>query len=172
MAVVRIEAGHGAQDVRIQMLPVAELGLVNRLIHPGLNQPRRIGGGVDHHIIARVAGHELGVHNIGGVVDVIVDLDAELLFEIGQSRRPDVVRPVVDVDDLLRRGRPVAGGAPQRQQRHCQGSRPQAWMLPPAHVAIIPADSAAIPIFRRERKRGPSETPGPFRAYGYWAIIA
>ena len=53
-----------------------------------------------HHVVARAAGQQLGLDDLVGVEDVVDDLDPGLLGELFDDRRIDVVRPVVDVDDL------------------------------------------------------------------------
>ena len=56
-------------------------------------------------VIAAAAGQQLGLQDFVGIEDVVDDLDAGFLGEIGNDRLVDVVRPVVDVDDtLLREG--------------------------------------------------------------------
>src|SRR5690606_10788011 len=62
------------------------------------------GGRIDD-VVARLAGAQLGVERLVGIVHRIVDLDAGRLGEIVDRVLGDVVGPVVDVDLTLGRGR-------------------------------------------------------------------
>jgi hypothetical protein len=67
-------------------------------------------GGGHHDVVAGPAGHHLGVEDLVGVEEVVPDLDAGLLLEVLDGVVGDVVRPVVDVEDLLLLGAGVGGG--------------------------------------------------------------
>src|SRR4029450_5076958 len=86
---------------------------------------------------------------VRGVV-VVVDLDAALLLEVGDGLLVDVVRPVVEVEDLLLRrvvqgggalalapGRGVAGAGVQGSRRPEDGGHPQ---------GLAPPDAGARPL--------------------------
>jgi len=56
---------------------------------------------VHDDIIAAATSEQLDVDDLGRVVDVVVDLDAVLGFELLDDARCDVVSPVLDVDDVF-----------------------------------------------------------------------
>ena len=75
--------------------------------------------GRHHDVVARAAGQQLGLEDLVGVEHVVDDLDAGLLGELLDDRRIDVVRPVVDVDDLVLglRGKRNRGGQKRRGRK-------------------------------------------------------
>ncbi len=75
--------------------------LVQLLEHAGLDLALQERGRRHHHVEAGVAGQQAGLEHVVGVEDVVGDLDAGLLFEVLDGVFGDVVRPVVDVEDLL-----------------------------------------------------------------------
>ena len=123
MAVARVDAGHDLHYFRVQVFPVAEAAALQRLVHPGLDEAGRIRGGMHDQVIAGLAGHQLGVHDLRGVVDVVIDPDAVFPFKIGNGGRADVIRPVVHVDDFFFRRRGDARKYQKRQQnRHSRAT--------------------------------------------------
>ena len=76
--------------------------------------------GRHHDVVAGTAGQQLGLEDLVGVEDVVDDLDAGLLGEFLDDRRVDVVRPVVDVDDL------VLGMRRQTTSARPEAARPKA----------------------------------------------
>lgn len=47
-----------------------------------------------------VASEQFDIDDFGRVINVIIDPDAELLFEVFDCVRSDAVSPVVDIDDI------------------------------------------------------------------------
>ena len=74
-----------------------------------------------HDIVAVLARHQLGVQDLVGVVVVVVDLDAGLFLEVLQRVFGDVVRPVVDVQQLglVNRGGVAQRACAKRQREGC-----------------------------------------------------
>ena len=68
---------------------------------------------MDDDVIAGFSGQELGLDDFRRIVEIVVDLDAEFGFELGDGRRSDVIGPVVDVEHPLFFGE----RAQRRQQR-------------------------------------------------------
>lgn len=84
-------------------------------------------------VVARAVGQHLRLLHLVAVIDVVDDADAGLLEFFGRIRR-DVIRPVLDVDDLsLLRPRTAHGGK-QDKDRNEQSthdlSSPQAFVRP------------------------------------------
>jgi hypothetical protein len=84
---------------------LGSLRLVERLEHAGLDLALQEGAGGHHHVIAGAAGQQLRLQHLVAVEHVVDDLDAGLGGELLEDRLVDIVRPVVDVDDLLRASR-------------------------------------------------------------------
>ena len=72
------------------------------------------------HVVARVAGLQLGQHGLVGVVGVEVDVHAVPALELLHRPGVDVVRPDVEVQHALARG-PPAGQEGRQQQAQPQG---------------------------------------------------
>src|SRR5690606_19203500 len=53
-----------------------------------------------HHVVAAVAGQQLGFHHFVTVEHIVGDLDPALLFERRDGVFGDVIAVVVDVEDL------------------------------------------------------------------------
>jgi hypothetical protein len=71
-------------------------------------------------VVADVTGEQLGLQNIVRVVNVVDDLDAGRLSEVGEHALVDVIRPVVDLDGpLLRR----SGARQQKRKTRRQEKR-------------------------------------------------
>ncbi|MCY1380480.1 hypothetical protein D9M69_683060 [compost metagenome] len=84
------------------MLPIGQLAAVQRLEHVGLDLLGEEDIGWHHHVIAGVAGEQLGLQRLVGVEDVVDQLDlAVLRLEIVQGLGRDVVEPVVDAQGAL-----------------------------------------------------------------------
>ncbi len=54
---------------------------------------------MDHDIVAGAAGQQFGVDDLAGIVDIVIDLDAEFALELFHQFRIDIVGPVVDIED-------------------------------------------------------------------------
>jgi len=99
---------------------VRQLGFVELLEDARLDLAGQEICGRHHDIVARTAGQQLGLEDLVGVEHVIGDLDTGLLGEILDDRRIDVIRPVVDVDDLFLclRGKRYSSGQKRRGRKH------------------------------------------------------
>jgi hypothetical protein len=112
--VVRVVGPRPLQNLLIEVLPVRQLGLVQLLVDARFDLAgQEIAAGHDH-VIARVAGQQLGLQAFVGIIDVVGNLDAGLFLEFGYRVVGDVVRPVIDVQGLLLGG----GGARHDQDGH------------------------------------------------------
>ena len=101
MRIVRIELRRGLHDALVHVLQVRELGLVEKPEDAGLDLLAEEAAGGHDDVIAGMAGEKLGLQRLVGIVDVVIDLDAGLLLEGLDRVLADIVRPVVDVEDLL-----------------------------------------------------------------------
>ena len=90
-------------DVGPHVDEVGQLRLVELLEHAGLDLAGEEVRRRHDHVVARLAGEQLGLENLVGVEDVVDDLDPGFLGEILQDLGIDIVRPVVDVDDFVLR---------------------------------------------------------------------
>lgn len=107
------------QQVRIQILEVAELAFVDLLQHAFLaHLGDEIGGG--HHQIVRAVliGLQLGVHAFVGFVGGVNHLDAGFFGELLQQPRRNVFSPVIEVQCLAVRG--VCRAHAQRHHPGCE----------------------------------------------------
>jgi len=52
-------------------------------------------------VVSGAAGQQFGFHHFGTVIQVIIDLDAVFLFEVGNRIRGNVIGPVVDIQLLF-----------------------------------------------------------------------
>ena len=96
------------RDLGPDIAEIRQLALVELLEHAGLDLALEEIGGRHHHVVAGLAGEQLGLQHLVGVERVVADLDAGLLGEVLEHRRLDVVRPVVDVDGARSGPRPAA----------------------------------------------------------------
>ena len=99
--VARVVQRDALGDLGVQVLQVGELRPVELLEHAGLDLPLEEGGRWHDDVVARAPGEQLGFQHFVGVEDVVLDRDAGLFREVIDDRRVDVIRPVVDVEDLL-----------------------------------------------------------------------
>jgi len=131
--IARIEGGDALGDRLVEVPQVAELRLVELLMHVRLDLAVQERGGRGDQVVAGVARQQLGLEHLVRIEDVVVDLDAGFLGELGDDVGRDVVGPVVDVQDLFLLSRLAAAsgqqkGGGQAQQRqagvrvHCSGS--------------------------------------------------
>ena len=116
--VAGIVGGEPLRDLRPKIDQVRQLALVELLKDPGLDLALEEKAGRHHHVIAGLAGQQLGLQRIVGIEGVVAHLDAGLLGEILDHGRLDIVRPIVDVDDLSLR---AGGGGPQGSDRSRDG---------------------------------------------------
>lgn len=70
-------------------------------MHAGGRDASRITVAVDYDVIPGISGEQFYVNDLCGVVQVVIDLDPKLRFEIRDRIGPDVVRPVVNIEDVL-----------------------------------------------------------------------
>ncbi len=119
VVVARVLALQHLEQGGVEVLPVRQLALVQRLEHPGLQVVGQEAVAGHHQVIARMAGQQLGLQYLVAVVDVVLRRDAGLRLEVLQGVRADVVEPVVDAH--FRRG---AGPAPA-VTRAAAASRPR-----------------------------------------------
>ena len=100
---------------RVEVLQVRQLGLVELAQQAAVDlQLGPVRRGHDD-VVAGLAGHQLGVHDLVVVEVVVADLDAGLLLEVLDRVVGDVVGPVVDVEDLLLLLGRQAGSTRKRQ---------------------------------------------------------
>ncbi|MNT26227.1 hypothetical protein D3C72_1617870 [compost metagenome] len=113
---------NGLEQVRIEVLPVRQLGFVQLLVNVSLDLLGQEVVGRHDHVVARLACQQFGFQGFVTVEDVVNDLDAGLLFELGDGVWCDVVRPVVNVQHLVIRLNSTGHGAHQghSQQRLAQ----------------------------------------------------
>ncbi len=111
--VARVVDLHLLEDPGIEVVPQRQPAAVERLVHADRDQARGVPRAVDDDVIAGLAGQEFGLDDFRRIVEIVVHLDAELGFELGDGRRSDVIGPVVDVEHPLFFGE----RAQRRQQR-------------------------------------------------------
>ena len=132
-AVDGVQVGHGVRvpgivngldrkHSRIEILPVRQLGRVQRNIDSGFDFPPEVFGGCNDHIVAGVAGQKPRVHGFLGIVNVVGHFDSGLLLELRDGVVTDEIGPVIDEKPLL-----LGGGGPdpgpggechQRQEKY------------------------------------------------------
>ena len=117
--VARVGNLDGLHQVGVEVLPVRQLGLVQRLVDAGLDLLGQEVVGRHHDVVTGLAGQELGFQGLVGVEDVVDDLDAGFLGELLDGIRGDVVRPVVDVQYLVFSLRHAGHGARQGHGEQC-----------------------------------------------------
>ena len=88
-------------DLGVQVLQVGELRPVELLEDAGLDLPLEKRRRRHDDVVARAPGQQLGLQDLVGVEDVVLDRNAGLFLEVLDDGRVDVVRPVVDVEHLL-----------------------------------------------------------------------
>src|SRR5690606_32651745 len=98
--VVRVLPGNPHHHRRVQVGQVRDLALVQRQEHAGLDLPAEEVQRRHHDVVTAVAGQQLGLDHLVTVEHVVGDLDAGRLLEVGDGVLGDVVRVVVDVEDL------------------------------------------------------------------------
>ena len=101
MLVTGIRFGDLGHQVRIEVLQVRDLRPVELAVEAGFDLPGEIGPGRRHDdVVTAVAGKKLRFEHVAAVVDVVPRLDPRGRGEILECRLADVVRPVVDVQDV------------------------------------------------------------------------
>ena len=75
------------------------------------NSPFEEGSRGRDDIVVGVPDEELSLQLLVRVEYIVIDLDPVFLFEVGDHRRLDEIRPVVDVEDFLRTERCTACSA-------------------------------------------------------------
>jgi len=115
--VARIEGSSQLHQMRVHVDQVGQQVAVQRLIDTGRDLPLQIVAGRHHHVKARRPGQHPRLERVVRIIDVVVDLDAGRLGELRQAFLGDVVRPVVDVHDLLGIGQTAARGDGQQRAR-------------------------------------------------------
>jgi hypothetical protein len=76
---------------------------------------------VKNNVVARVAGQQLDVHDLGGIVQIVVHLDAVFGLESRDRVRRQVVGPVVDVDKVAAVPRRMISVTARGYQQGAQG---------------------------------------------------
>ncbi len=120
--VARVVAGSALQQLRVEVGEVRQLRLVELPEYARLDLALEEVGARHHDVVARVAGEQLGLEHLVAVEHVVADLDPGLLLEVLDHGRVDVVRPVVDVEDLVLGG--GAGGTGGRIRSRLRGLAP------------------------------------------------
>jgi hypothetical protein len=110
IGIARVVAFELFEQRRVEVVPVAQLGLVQFLECAGtdLLAEEMVGG--HHHVVAAAPGEQLALEGFVGIEDVVDGLDASLLLECLEGVFADVIRPVVDMYG----GSLGAGGSGQR----------------------------------------------------------
>ena len=99
MLAARIEGG--ILEDRIKVGEIGQLRPVDRHHHIGLDHALEIVVGRADHIIARIAGLELGEQFVIVGEEIHLHLNAGGLLEIGERRLADISIPIVEVELLL-----------------------------------------------------------------------
>ena len=99
--VVRVVFGGLVQDHLVQIAKVFQFGFVDFLEDACLDQALCIGQSRNDKVITRIASQQFGFDNLVAVIDVVIDLYAIFLFEIGDGFFADIVRLVINVKDFL-----------------------------------------------------------------------
>lgn len=98
--VARVLGGDALHHRRIEIGQVRDLALVQRQEHTGLDLATEEVQGRHHHVVAAVAGQQLGLDHLIAVEHIVGHLDAALLLEGRDGVLGDVIAVVVDVQDL------------------------------------------------------------------------
>jgi hypothetical protein len=110
--VARIDTGDLGHELGVEVGVVGDLAAVDFLVQAAVDLLLAEAGRGHDDVVAGIASHQLGVQGLVVLEGVVVDLDAELLLEVGNHGLGDVVGPVVDVQDLLViQNRACRGGA-------------------------------------------------------------
>ena len=151
--VAGIMGGEALGDRRPDIGEVRKLRLVELLEHPGLDLTLEEIGGRHHHVVAGLAGEQLGFQRIVGIEGVVADPDSGLLGEIFEHARRDIVRPIVDVDEplALRHRAPGKGNDRREPRYHHRQHAGDAHRFPPPRSRPKPAQW----VRRRLRGGGP-----------------
>ena len=102
MCIVRVRRLQRFEDGRVEISIVSKFRLVQFLVQAGLDLAfrERLCSGKDN-VIAASAGEQLGLHDFVGVINVVGNLDAGGGLKVFQGIRCYIVRPVVDVYNLV-----------------------------------------------------------------------
>jgi hypothetical protein len=103
--VARIVPRDGLHQPLVEALGIRDLVEVERQVDAGRDLPREVARGRHHHVVSRGAREHPRLEHVVRVVDVVDDPDAGLRGKALDGVGRDIVRPVVDVDDLLGEGR-------------------------------------------------------------------
>ena len=101
VGVAGIVAGQPLRDLGPHIGEVRQLGLVQLLKNAGLDLALEEIGRRHHHVVAGLAGQQLGLQRVVGIEGIVARLDPGLLAEFVHHLRSDIVGPVVHVDDPL-----------------------------------------------------------------------
>jgi hypothetical protein len=101
--VVGIVVGEALHYLGPHVLQVRQLGFVKLLEDTGLDLACQERPSRYHDVVTRAASQQLGLKQVVGIEDVVDDLDAGLLGEVGENGIVDVIGPVVDVDNFVLR---------------------------------------------------------------------
>ena len=86
---------------RVQVFPVGQLAPVQLLDGTGLDQARHKVVRRADHVIAGIAGHQLGFQHFVAVVNIVGSLDPCFLGETGQGVVGDIAVPVGNIHTLV-----------------------------------------------------------------------
>ncbi len=101
MGVVRVAGGGVFQQHRIEVLPVGQLRLVQLLIDPGLDLLGQETVGRHDDVVAGLARQQASFKGFVTVEDIVGHADAGLVFELLDGVRGNVIRPVIDAQNLV-----------------------------------------------------------------------
>src|SRR5579864_4037108 len=135
---------------------VWELRLVEFLEHAGLDLPLEEISGRHHYVIAGLAGEKLRLQRVVRIEGVVAYSDPGFPGEVIEHGRPDIVRPIIDIDEALALRRRIAGGKDKhtKRQRRCEiGSTHR---HPPWPVLASPARGGGAAINDGRNVGGPS----------------
>ena len=89
--IARVVVRHHIQDPRIEVFPKWQLVAIQPPIDADREQTGRISNRMYNNVIAGLTCQQLRFDDLGRVVKVVVDLDAEFGLEVGDRRRTDIV---------------------------------------------------------------------------------
>ncbi|MCY1462466.1 hypothetical protein D9M71_802420 [compost metagenome] len=101
MGVVGIARGGVFQQHRVEVFPVRQLRLVQFLIDAGLDLLGQEAVGRHDDVVAGFARQQACLKGFVAVEDIVGHLDASLVLELLDGIRANVIRPVIDAQNLV-----------------------------------------------------------------------
>ena len=98
--VARVHLLHQLEQVRVEIAVVGDLAFVDGLVGAGLDLAAYVGNGGHHQIVAAAAAEHFGFEGFVVVVVGGADGDAGFLGEGGEGGGVDIIRPVVEVEQV------------------------------------------------------------------------